>query len=499
MASDDTTLGTGGDPQSPAGVLRFHVYDAEGRRLDWRSFRTLQENGQGDDGDNDLLVDPDTLTAIQAWPLYEDRGEPALKRPAGPVALSLAWPTPDGYSALILDLPRPGTYVFNELAATQAVNRIGAQLADRPGYRPSRAFSLTWRTARSELAQAKLPGPEAERGRHGTRAYEAAVHAQLLLLQEYGVQSAGSRRAGAAAPKASRGRGPAAERGVPVTGFTFDARPGPADLQRVSALVGGERDVAAVRLVFHLHESPDHYAATVRAAHAAGIQVVGQILDSSDMAAMSQVRWQRRVARFVLALPGVDIWEVGNEVNGNWLGAGVLDKIAYAAEYVKEHTRASTLLTLYWQLGEDVPANSLFTWAASLPASTLAHIDQVGLSVYPEEHPLGAAFDRVFQTLHRRFPRQRLGVTELGYWSADLAHTWWWGSQSDPTGAGRSAVAMLYARAVLGYPYSSGGTYWWYFLTEAGTETRLYQAFAAVQREVAGGGLTRGCVGFSSH
>jgi hypothetical protein len=241
-----------------------------------------------------------------------------------------------------------------------------------------------------------------------------------------------------------------------------------------------------VRLVFDLSEGPSYYTATVRAAHKAGIRVVGQFLDSSDMARVSQKQWQRRVARFVTGLPDVDTWEVGNEANGNWLGSGVGAKIAYAAAYVKAHTRASTLLTLYWQLGEDDAEHSLFTWASSLPQSTVRNLDQIGLSVYPEDHPLGAAFDRVFRTLHEAFPRQRLAITELGYWSADTGHAWWWGSRDDPTGKGRQAVADLYTRAVFGYPYSAGGTYWWYFLEEVRPSDSVFRTFAhvgdAVQR-----------------
>ena len=483
--STDTQPSQSGPTSSaslPAGPVRFRVYDTTGRRLDWAAFRRLQENGKGEDGDNDMILDPATLRVRSGWPLYEDGGNPALDRPRGAAALSMAWPTSDGYSALILDLPRPGTYVFNFLAAQQAVAQLRTALSDRPGYLPSPAFSTSWRSARSELALAGAARTEADRGRHGARAYEAAVHAQLLLLREFGTQYLAQRAQ--AAPGLSPWQGPGEN--PPSIGFTFDAiRPGARDLQRVSALVGGRPGAAAVRLVFDLSERPSYYAATVRAAHKAGIRVVGQFLDSSDVAAVSQEQWQRRVAEFVGGLPDVDTWEVGNEVNGNWLGSGVAAKIAYAAAYVKTHTRASTLLTLYWQLGEDDPQHSVFTWASTLPQSTVRNLDQIGLSVYPEDHPLGAAFDRVFRTLHGAFPHQRLGVTELGYWSADLGHTWWWGSPHDPIGKGRQAVADLYTRAVFGYPYSAGGTYWWYFLEEVRPSDPVFRTFSHVGDVVA--------------
>jgi hypothetical protein len=468
-----------------AGLVRFRVYDTAGRRLGWPAFRSLQENGKGEDGDNDMILDPATLRVRSGWPLYEDAGDPVLDRPSGAAALSMAWPTTDGYSALILDLPRPGTYVFNLLAAQQAVAQLRTALSDRPDYRPSPAFRVSWRTARSDLALAGAARTDADRGRFGARAYEAAVHAQLLLLREFGMHQLAQPEP--PAPTLGPSIRPAGNR--PRIGFTFDAiRPGAGDLERVSALVHDRRGAAAVRLVFDLSQGPSYYAATVRAAHRAGILVVGQILDSSDMARVSQQQWRLHVTRFVSGLPDVDTWEVGNEVNGNWLGSGVATKIGYAAAYVKAHTRASTLLTLYWQLGEDDPQHSVFSWASSLPRSTVRNLDQIGLSVYPEDHPLGAAFDRVFRTMHEAFPRQRLLITELGYWSADLGHTWWWGSRHDPIGKGRRAVADLYTRAVFGYPYSAGGTYWWYFLEEVRRSDSVFRTFAHI-----GDAVSRSC------
>jgi hypothetical protein len=242
-----------------------------------------------------------------------------------------------------------------------------------------------------------------------------------------------------------------------------------------------------VRIVFDRGEPARYYASEVNTAHQVGLRVVGQILDSSDMKALTLAGWQKRVQSYVATLPTVDEWEIGNEVNGNWLGTQVPDKIAYAAAYVKAHTSARTLVTLYRQLGEDDAAHSMFTWAkAHLTGSTLADIDDIGLSVYPEDHPMGVALDRVFTTLHRLYPAQRLMITELGYWSADLGHTWWYGSPTDPTGAGRLTVADLYQTAALGYPYAGGGTFWWYYLEEAPPGSRLWQQFQALHSAALG-------------
>jgi hypothetical protein len=451
------------------GQILLPVYDVEGNRLSWKEFRHLQSNGHGSSAHNDMIVDPVTLSVRQPWPLYPADGVPALDRPAGPAALSLAWPTAQGYSTLILDLPAPGTYVFNLLAARSAVHDLESQRAARTDYVPSPAFLSAWRTARSELALAGSASTPSRQGVHGTRAYESAVRAEVLLLKEYGTQFARSRR----------------DTFRPAWGVTFDRLNGAsAGIASMRRMLRGDPGDGWVRIVFDRGRPASRYRDVVVRTHEAGLHVLGQFLDSSDLAAVGPRAWRERVADYVTTLPLVDEWEVGNEVNGRWLGTGVLDKISYAATYVKHHSRARTLLTLYWQLGEDDAAHSLFTWAdRHLDPTVLGRIDDVGISVYPGQHPLGAAFDRVFRTLHQRFPAQRVLVSELGYGSAELSPFWWWGSPTDP-GAGRTAVASLYTRAVLGYPYSGGGAYWWYYLTEAPVRSPVWSAIASAHATV---------------
>jgi len=99
---------------------------------------------------------------------------------------------------------------------------------------------------------------------------------------------------------------------------------------------------------------------------------------------------------------------------------------------------------------------------------------------------MGVAFDRVVSTLHNAAPQQRVMITELDYWSPDLGHTWWWGSATDPTGAGRLSVASLYQSAMLGYSYSGGGAYWWYYLEEALPKNQVWSTLASIHSQVAG-------------
>lgn len=455
--------------------VTFHVFDRAGTRVGWSAFRALQENGKGSAGANDMLLDPSSLTVVKPWPLFSSggaSGNPTFTWPGRPVTLSMAWPTTDGYSALLLDVSGPGVYNFNLLAADQAVAALDRQVAARPGYQPSSAFTGASNAAHNSLTAAHQAAGESAQGGLAAQALDQAVHATTTLLAEYGVQYAAGHRASFR----------------PQWGVTFDdVSGGASDLSTVRQLVNGDPQDGWVRIVFDRSEPASYYRPEVDAAHALGLHVVGQLLDSSDMSSVSLAQWQARVASYVGTLPTVDEWEVGNEVNGSWLGRNVPAKIAYAAGYVRSHTTARTLLTLYWQLGEDDAAHSMFTWMkANLPASTLGAIDDLGLSMYPEDHPMGAAFDRVMATLHAAAPQQRLLITELGYWSYDLGHTWTWGSTSDPTGAGRQSVAALYQSAILGYSFSGGGAYWWYYLEEALPQNQLWSTLAGLHTQVAG-------------
>ncbi|MCU1450605.1 MAG: hypothetical protein JWP02_2775 [Acidimicrobiales bacterium] len=450
----------------------LHAYNAAGTRLTWTSFRTMESNGKGGAGINDMLVDPVTLQVTKGWPLFKTAtNDPAFTWPGKATSLALAWPTSDGYTNLIVDFPGPGTYNFTYVAATQMLANLQKMVDARPGYVPSAAYRQAVTTAGARINSAATATTEMSQGALGAQALDSAVRATTLLLSEYGTQYAKAQRASFR----------------PDWGVTFDSVPGQSAFQSVRDLVGGDPRDGVIRIVFDRAEPASYYVGAVNTAHANGLRVVGQILDSSDMAAVDLLTFQQRVQSYVTALPTVDTWEVGNEVNGSWLGTDVAAKVSYAADFVKKHTKARTLVTLYWQLGEDDVAHSMFNWvAANLPAATRANIDDVGMSMYVEDHPMGAAFDRVMSTLHATFPTQRVGVTELGYWEADLGHTWWWGSSTDNTGAGRQAVAKLYQSAVMGYPYSSGGAYWWYYLQEAAARGGVWPTLAGVHAAVAG-------------
>ena len=443
----------------------LQAFDTRGNRIDWSAFRKLEEGSQGDNGINDALNDPPTLLVTQIAPLYSSTGggsgDPALTLPAsGVAALSLAWPTSEGYSTFIIDLPHSaGTYDFDELAAAQVLRDVAASLNARSWYRAGKKVAALYAAAKNDYAQALRAKSAAQAGALSARSLDAGVNAETLLLADAGVAYA------------------AGHANAMDWGATFDTiTGGVAGLRVASDLYPKD---GWLRICFDPGEKPAYYAAEIKHAHSLGLRIVGQILDSSEMRHWSVAAFERRTREYVDALPDVDEWETGNEVNGNWLGStrSVVAKTRYASEYVKTHTRARVLVTLYWQLGEGRAVNAIFNWAKANMAGIAPYVDDIGVSLYPRQNPMGEPFDRVVAALHAAFPQQRIMITELDY---DRGPGWWWGSLASIVPHGRDAVAALYQSAIMGYPYSGGGTFWWYFVEEVSRGNSLYRTLKSV-------------------
>jgi hypothetical protein len=446
-------------------VLR--VFDAKGNRLDWSAFRRNADNGLSASGLDDALLDATTLMMTRSGPLFSSNGapdgDPAVTLPAhGASALSLAWPTKVGYSNLVFDLPnRGGTYDFNELAATQALDDIAASLSARPWYQPGATFSELYARAKRDYSRGERAKNEAQGGALFAQSLDAGVSAEMLLVTEAGVDYAASHA------------------NSDEWGATFDTITGGiADLKTAASLYPKD---GWLRICFDPGEKPEYYTVEIARAHELGLRIVGQILDSSEMRHWSVAAFERRTREYVDALPEVDEWETGNEVNGNWLGSiqSVVAKTRYASKYVKDHTRARVLVTLYWELGDGSLANAIFNWARANMGSIVPYVDDVGISLYPRQNPMGEPFDRVVRLLHAAFPQQRIMITELDY---DHGKGWWWGSPDSIVPQGRDAVARTYQSAIMGYRYSGGGTFWWYFVEEVSRRNALYRTLKSVYR-----------------
>jgi hypothetical protein len=213
------------------------------------------------------------------------------------------------------------------------------------------------------------------------------------------------------------------------------------------------------RIVFDEGQPAPYYAQPLAAIHGVA-HVLGAILDSQYVQAVSVQQYTQRASSYLAALGSlVDVWEVGNEINGNWLGAtpDVAAKMTGAFDLAKA-AGARTELTLYG-CSDSGAAYDMITWVqANVPARMLTGLDYVLVSYY--EGDCGAPrtdWTAAFLQLRGLFPGAGIGFGEVGYVDTN---------GNDIT-SGNETAAAAYLQRYYGMPIPVpgyvGGHFWWYF------------------------------------
>ncbi len=193
-----------------------------------------------------------------------------------------------------------------------------------------------------------------------------------------------------------------------------------------------------VRLVYTQNAAASTYLAATQQLKS-NRYIMGMPVDSSSMPCYTNAQHQARWQDYIATLGNnVDIWEVGNEINGSWLfgnqGAGcsgstqadVATKMTNAYNQAKAAGKA-TALTLFFNVDASCAASDpqMINWASTyVPASMKSGLDYVFVSFYPQwctSNPYLYAPDwnSVFATLRSIFPNAKLGMGEIG-WDSSL-------------------------------------------------------------------------------
>lgn len=196
--------------------------------------------------------------------------------------------------------------------------------------------------------------------------------------------------------------------------------------------------------------------------------IMGEILDSSDVPSVTPSSLHSRVDALLSTLGGdVDIWEVGNEVNGGWSGA--YSNWARLVVDTYEQVAAAgyrTALTLYensWgpdNCGDGTRELTPVQYSTRyLPASVRDGLRYVLLSWYPTQcgglsgNVAVSSITAEVRALHRLYPNALIGFGELGLPDAATPST---------EQQARSIMGYYYAVRVA-EPYYIGGYFWWYW------------------------------------
>jgi len=228
----------------------------------------------------------------------------------------------------------------------------------------------------------------------------------------------------------------------PLLGVTIDSVD---DLPQILESLRSLCRQPTTRIVFDLVE-PQKYAAAARAIHGVSY-VMGEILDSYFVKRVGVEQYVERTRRYVETLgPWIDIWEVGNEVNGEWLGdvPSVIAKISGAYDVVKARG-GRTALTLY----HDQSSQDMIYWAHEyVPERMKQGLDYVLVSFYEDDQAgIRPDWDHVFKRLAEIFPNSRIGFGEVGTRYRQF----------------KAEYINRYYQMRIDQPSYVGGYFWWYF------------------------------------
>jgi hypothetical protein len=230
-----------------------------------------------------------------------------------------------------------------------------------------------------------------------------------------------------------------------------------------------------VRVVFQPGNSANYYKPALQALkpHA---DIVGLLYDSTAMAkaTLSQVR--DKTTNFLTTLgPLVDVWEIGNEINGEWTDPGYPNrtqanpaatsaKVDAMYDLVSAAGKKTAITGMYMPNCFEWPENEMFTWlnqnisAKVKSGVTYAWIsyyeDNCTNTIYSQSH-----WNQIFNQLGALFPSSLVGFGEVGYSQGNWAGP----NNSRLSNSHKIALMNRYYGLKISHPRYMGGYFWWYF------------------------------------
>ncbi len=219
---------------------------------------------------------------------------------------------------------------------------------------------------------------------------------------------------------------------------------------------------------------------------------MGELIDSDALEDLSVAEVRERASSFADAFGDqIDIWEIGNELNGNWVGSGpeeINAKVQAAYDVLAKDRDYRTMITLnYWSSANcyDAEWEATLPYARTLPAELREGVSYVALSVYetacaPRQRPTATDLAMTTRELGALFPTALLAIGEVGAQrSAD--------GIAEPDLAEKTHIARTYygmhAELVrMVGPRFVGGYFWWYYVDDAVPRARACSLWPALEQ-----------------
>lgn len=206
-----------------------------------------------------------------------------------------------------------------------------------------------------------------------------------------------------------------------------------------------------VRVVFDKDANPADYIPALRKLRSVSY-IMGELLDSSHLHQFNTSQYRARAENYFDTLGKlVDIWEIGNEVNGSWTGNRATVAASIAAAFDEARTRGLTTAITFFLDNTEPPANHMFPWISTYLASRVkTGVNYALVSYY--NSPTGTNWTPIYTRLASIFRNARVGFGEMG--------------GSDTYRSRMAAIQHLYGLIV---PVSTyiGGYFYWYYCTDS--------------------------------
>lgn len=208
--------------------------------------------------------------------------------------------------------------------------------------------------------------------------------------------------------------------------------------------------------------------------------IMGELLDSYYMNQYNLTQYAERTNEYLDLLGNkVDIWEIGNEINGEWLGStpSVVAKMDTAYKIVKLADKKTALTLYYNKVCYENPQNEMFRWAVNnIPQYMKTGLDYVWISYYEDDcNNFQPNWQKVIDSLGTIFPNAKLGIGECGTTNINK----------------KAAYIKRYYTMKISHPRYVGGYFWWYYRQDCVPNTKLLwgtldSAMCNVKDEVGG-------------
>lgn len=180
--------------------------------------------------------------------------------------------------------------------------------------------------------------------------------------------------------------------------------------------------------------------------------IMGELLDSYYVNQYTLSQYASRTNEYINLLGNkVDIWEIGNEVNGEWLGNinDVISKIDTAYKIVKSKGKKTALTLYYNKVCYELPQNEMFRWVNDNMKSNMRNgLDYVWISYYEDDcEAFQPDWQMVFDSLHVLFPNSKIGIGECGTLKT----------------VRKASYINKYYKMNITTPKFAGGYFWWYY------------------------------------